>query len=410
MINPIRTRAISYNVSSRFRRGAHPLFHYYLGHGCPTITPRLLTTSQPLRSPTRTAPLNLNVFIPDSEHKSKNENDLKEPIKPSPTLPSQPVTPPQPTILNPITAHHDLQSYLAFQLDRFKSSSNAETRRKLITSSVHLGTRYEYLIQSHLQQHLGFTLTRIGGKGDGGVDLIGSWTLPVLVPAPASVSSQPPPSPASLSSTSPSSSPATVDSTSSTISPTFRILLQAKRLSPHRTPAPAQMRELDGTVFSAPTSRSISAAFALHGVRTAALAQCQSPPSSATPSPPPSQDTHDLSTTQLTDLSHLPTLGILVTTRPLTSGIEKAMASSARCLMYVCLEEVEKSEGQNEMATKGLSVPLTKIRQMVWNAAASRAGLEGYDVVTKYSDSDDGISPMNGEALMMFQGQPLKPP
>lgn len=78
--------------------------------------------------------------------------------------------------------------------------------------------------------------------------------------------------------------------------------------------------------------------------------------------------------------------------------------------MYVCLEEVEKSEGQNEMATNGLSVPLTKIRQMVWNAAASRAGLEGYDVVTKYSDSDDGISPMNGEALMMFQGQPLKPP
>lgn len=79
--------------------------------------------------------------------------------------------------------------------------------------------------------------------------------------------------------------------------------------------------------------------------------------------------------------------------------------------MYVCLEEVEMgdAEGKDE-GSNGLSVPLTKVRQMAWNAAASKAGLEGYDVVTKYSDNDDGVSPMNGEAMMMFQGQPLRPP
>lgn len=67
--------------------------------------------------------------------------------------------------------------------------------------------------------------------------------------------------------------------------------------------------------------------------------------------------------------------------------------------MYVCLEEVEDSGVQDEMvegSSLALSAPATKVRQMAWNAAASRAGLEGYDVVTKYTNDENRIV---GEAV-----------
>src|SRR5688572_857937 len=43
------------------------------------------------------------------------------------------------------------------------------------------GTLFEYTAQSSLQQSFpGLTLRRIGGAGDGGIDLIGGWELPRL--------------------------------------------------------------------------------------------------------------------------------------------------------------------------------------------------------------------------------------
>lgn len=82
--------------------------------------------------------------------------------------------------------------------------------------------------------------------------------------------------------------------------------------------------------------------------------------------------------------------------------------------MYVCLEEVEDLEmeiqdGGNGGGATLTRTPVTRLRQMAWNAAASRAGLEGYDVVAKYSNEDSRELTM-AEAMMMFQGQPLRPP
>ena len=47
------------------------------------------------------------------------------------------------------------------------------------TSTVYLGTYYEYLCLSSLAR-LGFTLSRCGGANDAGVDLLGHWSTPGL--------------------------------------------------------------------------------------------------------------------------------------------------------------------------------------------------------------------------------------
>lgn len=42
---------------------------------------------------------------------------------------------------------------------------------------MYIGTHYEYLVSSTLAKY-GFTLRRTGGRLDGGIDLIGTWTVP----------------------------------------------------------------------------------------------------------------------------------------------------------------------------------------------------------------------------------------
>lgn len=44
-------------------------------------------------------------------------------------------------------------------------------------STVYVGTLYEYLCLDALKR-FGFSLERVGGRGDEGVDLIGTWKLP----------------------------------------------------------------------------------------------------------------------------------------------------------------------------------------------------------------------------------------
>ena len=46
------------------------------------------------------------------------------------------------------------------------------------SSSVYIGTHYEYTVLSALAR-LGFSLTRIGGRSDNGIDLVGTWQLPL---------------------------------------------------------------------------------------------------------------------------------------------------------------------------------------------------------------------------------------
>ncbi|KAK5072974.1 hypothetical protein LTR51_005615 [Lithohypha guttulata] len=290
-----------------------------------------------------------------------------------------------------ISDHHDLPSFLRYHNARRASTTDPEKRVKLSRSYVFLGTRYEYLIQRHLQDHLGFDLTRVGGAGDGGVDLIGTWKLPLPETGGDGVAK-------------------------SGNGTTFRVILQAKRIATSRKLQPGLMRELEGTLTYANSMRSLQEAFAAHRIRRLnSSGRLETPVDSAEPVE------HEKA-----DLSHLSTIGILIATRPLTDGIEKAMASSRRPLMYMYLEDSSlldpkeettthnhqtwDEQGPVSQGTSDLSVPNTKIRQITWNNAASRVGLEGYNVLRRYHDDGDAAQDghgLQGEAAMTYLGNPV---
>ncbi|EFQ99313.1 hypothetical protein MGYG_02326 [Nannizzia gypsea CBS 118893] len=76
--------------------------------------------------------------------------------------PSLPVPP-----ASPSSRHHDLQSFLAY----------AKRTALSTRSTTYVGTLYEYTVQQSLKRHC-IDLTRIGGRSDCGIDLVGTWALP----------------------------------------------------------------------------------------------------------------------------------------------------------------------------------------------------------------------------------------
>lgn len=65
--------------------------------------------------------------------------------------------------------HTSLQTFL----------THAQSTNLAPTSTVYIGTYYEYLCLSTLRR-LSFTLIRTGGRADHGIDLLGHWTVPSL--------------------------------------------------------------------------------------------------------------------------------------------------------------------------------------------------------------------------------------
>ncbi|KXG48351.1 Protein of unknown function DUF2034 [Penicillium griseofulvum] len=73
-----------------------------------------------------------------------------------------------PSAPSPPSQHHnDLTTFLSYA----KHSSLPET------SSVHVGTHYEYTVLRTLRRYA-LSLDRIGGRDDAGIDLVGTWHLP----------------------------------------------------------------------------------------------------------------------------------------------------------------------------------------------------------------------------------------
>jgi hypothetical protein len=74
-------------------------------------------------------------------------------------LPSAPSPPSQ--------LHNDLTTFLSY----------ADHISLPATSTVHVGTHYEYTVLQTLR-HYALSLNRIGGRDDAGIDLVGTWHLP----------------------------------------------------------------------------------------------------------------------------------------------------------------------------------------------------------------------------------------
>ncbi|KAK7523273.1 hypothetical protein IWZ03DRAFT_386 [Phyllosticta citriasiana] len=129
--------------------------------------------------------------------------------------------------------HQDLPSFLDYA-ERVDLSPKA---------SVYVGTHYEYTVATTLSR-LGFKLTRTGRARDYGIDLLGSWTLPV----PASWSTN-----AQLSESDPAATSTGTDSTARIRAPTLplRVIIQCK--CSNKKLGPDKVRELEGAFTGAPT-------------------------------------------------------------------------------------------------------------------------------------------------------------
>jgi hypothetical protein len=68
---------------------------------------------------------------------------------------------------SPNNEHNDIPTYVAYA-----------QRTGLDTSSTtYVGTHYEYTVAAALEK-FGFEIKRIGGRGDFGIDLLGTWSVP----------------------------------------------------------------------------------------------------------------------------------------------------------------------------------------------------------------------------------------
>ncbi|EKV06381.1 Endonuclease TnsA, N-terminal/resolvase Hjc/tRNA endonuclease, C-terminal [Penicillium digitatum] len=73
-----------------------------------------------------------------------------------------------PSAPSPPSQHHnDLKTFLSY----------AEHLSLPETSTVHVGTHYEYTVLQTLRRYA-LSLNRIGGRDDAGIDLVGTWHLP----------------------------------------------------------------------------------------------------------------------------------------------------------------------------------------------------------------------------------------
>ncbi|KAJ5550512.1 hypothetical protein N7535_001546 [Penicillium sp. DV-2018c] len=72
-------------------------------------------------------------------------------------------SPPSP----PSQQHNDLTTFLSY----------AEHESLPVTSTVYIGTHYEYTVRQTLRRYA-LDLDRIGGRDDAGIDLVGTWHVP----------------------------------------------------------------------------------------------------------------------------------------------------------------------------------------------------------------------------------------
>ncbi|KAG7091929.1 hypothetical protein E1B28_008321 [Marasmius oreades] len=75
----------------------------------------------------------------------------------------------------PVVVRCRILPFTAFYSSRRNLSSTPKD-----STTVYRGTFFEQRSLSILEKHLSMTLTRVGGKEDGGVDLIGWWWIPTV--------------------------------------------------------------------------------------------------------------------------------------------------------------------------------------------------------------------------------------
>jgi len=97
-------------------------------------------------------------------------------------------------------------------------------------------------------------------------------------------------------------------------------------------------------------------------------------------------------------------LGVLVSPREATKGVRDAMGRGRWPMCWVMLE-MQPRDG--EKGADGNGDGKGKVKQVLWNKAASELGLEGLGVTVKY-DSAGGLHEGVGkECVLMWDGRPV---
>lgn len=162
--------------------------------------PRFLSPTTPRASTPPKLPRNTTAFFRPFSAEPPDPKGSTPAPDPDPT-PSAFPNLEYPTSKSP--NHHSLPSFL-----QHASRTNLDP-----SSTVYIGTHFEYTVLSALAPY-GFSLRRIGGASDAGIDLLGTWSPP-STPSP----------------------------------PTFRVILQCKVTA---SPRPSLIRELEGAFIGAP--------------------------------------------------------------------------------------------------------------------------------------------------------------
>ncbi|CAK7227896.1 hypothetical protein SBRCBS47491_006724 [Sporothrix bragantina] len=203
---------------------------------------------------------------PLTRSQSSKSSASSSPPPPPPHSPSPPlIYPDQPRSVK----HNDLPSFL-----RYAERAGLDTG-----STTYVGTHYEYTVAGHLAP-LGFSLRRVGGASDRGIDLLGIWALPCLN------------STSSASSWKPGDEP-------------LRVILQCKAGAGQRV-GPHLVRELEGAFIGAPVGWRTRVGVG-DGLETEKSGNGSSPA----------------------------VIGVLVTEKPATKGIREALARSRWPMAYI---------------------------------------------------------------------------
>lgn len=248
------------------------------------------------------------------------------------------------TVRSNVSPHHgDLKSFLAYAR---RTGLNS-------TSTTYRGTLYEYVVQETLKRY-GFELVRMGGRGDGGVDMLGFWRLAGATKMTKAAVDTLDHTPVHGR----NGRPSAVMMTTTTMRRSddeivIPVLVQCKRHLSGKV-SPGYVRELEGA---------IRAGNVPVGWRGEAV------------------------------------MGLLVGARPASKGVRDAMAGCRRAVGWICLEVAEDreeidrhavewgEEDENSTADDEESSKQGTVRQMLWNRAANEIGLAAFHAVARYDGS-----------------------
>ena len=314
-----------------------------------------------------------------------------------------------------------------------------------LLSTVHRGTAFEYRALALLTKHMSMSLMRVGGKHDGGIDLIGWWWVPCEKACAYRAIFQSSPTQSSIYASCRStlyinplvfSDP--LDATTSEPEPPrnsntanrrrLRVLAQCK--AEKRKMGPAYLRELEGVVYrhaalaaAATTTPAYDASLLLHRrlppLRDLTSTSDPPPPRPAITAPASASVLTSPATTPMTTTKHPPVVAILVSQSEFTRNCLLAAHASPLPFLLVHLPATSTTTSSSSSKRSSSGAGSAALGAVFGNPAlVSARGVLGGDLEIRWErgtgagvlDAGSGGARGGGgggRPGLWWQGQPL---